>query len=377
MNVPLPRHPSPAKRDPTDQSPPLEVSCSRDFIPWLAAQPLSLAFTTYQTCRLFLLGLKPDGRLSIFERLFDHAMGLWADPEQLVMATRFQLWRFYNVLAQGENYRGYDRLYVPRLGHTTGDLDVHDVALDMDDKIVYVSTLYSCLATLSERYGFKPFWKPPFISELVAEDRCHLNGMAMENGRPRYVTSVSRSDVYEGWRERRHDGGVVIDVSSNEIVASGLSMPHSPRLYNGKLWVLNSGTGEFGFIDREAGKFEPVTFCPGYLRGLAFYKHFAIVGLSKPRKERAFKGLALDDRLREKDSEARCGLMVIDINAGRMVHWVDLQGVVIELYDVQALPGVVRPQALGFRTDEIRRVISIESADSEARHSVTLLDPAE
>ncbi len=376
MNVPLPRHANPAGRDPADTSPPLEVSCSRDFIPWLAEQQLSFAFTTYQTCRLFLLGLKPDGRLSIFERLFDHAMGLWADPEQLIMGTRFQLWRFYNVLDPGESYQGYDRLYVPRAGYTTGDVDAHDVAPGEDGNIVFVSTLYSCLATLSERYGFKPLWKPSFVSELVAEDRCHLNGMAMEDGKPRYVTSVSRSDVYEGWRERRHDGGVVIDVEHDEIIASGLSMPHSPRLYDGKLWVLNSGAGEFGYIDRATEEFEPVAFCPGYLRGLAFHKHYAIVGLSKQRKERAFKGLALDDRLHEKDAEARCGLMVIDLNTGKLAHWVDLKGVVIELYDVQSLPGVVRPQALGFKNDEINRVVAIESADGEARETITLLDSA-
>jgi uncharacterized protein (TIGR03032 family) len=352
--------------------PPLEVSCSPGLVPWLESEDLSLVFTTYQTCRLFFVGRKDEGRPALFERLFDRAMGLAADPERLYLATRSQIWRFDNVLAEGETYRGADRLYVPRIGTTTGGLDVHDMAVDGAGRLIFVNTRYGCLATLSERYSFKPLWRPPFLSELVPEDRCHLNGLAMADGEPRYVTAVSRSDVFNGWRERRADGGVVIDVESGEIVASGLSMPHSPRLYQGELWVHDSGRGEFGKIDLAKGVFEPVTFCPGYLRGLAFHRHHAVVGLSKPR-DRHFQGLALDQRLAEKDSAARCGLMVIDLRNGRLAHWIELEGVVKELYDVGVLPGVKRPQALGFKTDEIHRVVAVEGEDG-GRGDLSWLD---
>jgi len=153
-----------------------------------------------------------------------------------------------------------------------------------------------------------------------------------------------------------------MDVRSNEIVLEGLSMPHSPRVHQGKLWLLDSGSGNFGYVDLERGRFEPVAFCPGYARGLAFIGDFAVVGLSKQRENRTFSGLALDARLREKNIEARCQLQVIDLKRGDVVHSLRIEGVVAELYDVVVLPGVRRPTALGFKSDEIRRVISVGTA---------------
>jgi uncharacterized protein (TIGR03032 family) len=236
------------------------------------------------------------------------------------------------------------------------------VALDAQGRVVFVNTLFGCLATVSETHSFVPLWKPPFLSKLAAEDRCHLNGLAMESGKPRYVTSVSQTDVNDGWRDRRRDGGTVTDVQANSVVCAGLSMPHSPRLYRGKLWLLDSGTGWFGHVDPKTGKFEQVTFCPGYARGLAFHGDFAIVGLSRARENKTFSGLALDENLKEKGAEARCALQVIDLRTGDVVHWLRIEGVVQELYDVVALPGVRRPMALGFKTDEIRRVVSVGPA---------------
>ncbi len=343
--------------------PPLQVQPSRYFPSWLNEAGISLAFTTYQTNRLFLLGTKEDGNLSVFERQFDRPMGLHAEPERLLMNTRWQLWELDNALPPGVSHEGADRLYVPRRAHTTGDIDMHDIAVDKEGRIIFVNTAYSCLATLSDHYSFKPLWQPPFISRLTPEDRCHLNGLAMDEGEPAYVTTVSRSDVTSGWRERRHQGGSLIDVRSGETITDGLSMPHSPRLYQGRLWVLNSGSGELGYVEPESGRFEPIAFCPGFIRGLAFVGDYAIVGLSKPRREKAFSGLALDDWLTEKDAEARCGIWVIDLQGGVIAHWLELEGVVIELYDVQVLQGVKRPKALGFKTDEIQRLITIDTPE--------------
>ena len=112
-----------------------------------------------------------------------------------------------------------------------------------------VNTLFSCLCTLHSSYSFVPRWQPPFISGLAPEDRCHLNGLAMDEGQPAYVTAVSRSDTVDGWRDRRGDGGVVIDVRTNQVVCQGLSMPHSQRLHRGELWVLNAGTGDLGVVN--------------------------------------------------------------------------------------------------------------------------------
>jgi uncharacterized protein (TIGR03032 family) len=340
--------------------PRLEIIASRQFTSWLDEQKLSLAFTTYQSGKLFLIGIKENGRLSVFERTFNRSMGLCGDAQTLYLTTLYQIWRFENALEEGRRQDGYDRLYVPRLAWTTGDVDAHDVAVDGAGRIVFVSTLFSCLATVSERHSFVPLWQPPFVTRLAAEDRCHLNGLAMDNGAPAYVTAVSKSDAREGWREQRRDGGVVIDVRRNQIVLEGLSMPHSPRVHRGRLWLLDSGNGQFGTVDLERGKFEPVAFCPGYARGLAFFGDFALVGLSKPREHKTFSGLPLDERLREKNVEARCQLQVIDLKRGEVLHTLRMEGAAVtELYDVIVLPSVRCPTALGFKTDEIRRLISM------------------
>ncbi|MCE7915291.1 MAG: TIGR03032 family protein [Nitrosomonas sp. PRO4] len=345
----------------TTPAPVLEINTSRQMLAWLAEQNLSIALTTYQIGKLYFIGLKPDKTLSVFERSFNRCMGLCATANGLYMSSLYQIWRFENIFEPGQQQDGYDRLYVPQVGYTTGDLDIHDMAVDFNGRLVFVNTLFSCLATLSDTHSFKPLWQPPFISKLAAEDRCHLNGLAMRQGQPAYMTAVSRSDVADGWREHRTEGGIVIDVSNNEIVCTGLSMPHSPRWYNDRLWLLNSGTGDFGYVDLSTGRFEPLCFCPGYMRGLSFHGHFALVGLSKPRHNKTFSGLPLDNNLKSRNAEARCGIQIIDLRNGDIVHWLRMEGIVEELYDVVALPNIRRPMALGFKTDEIRRVLSIET----------------
>ena len=341
-------------------SPPmLEINTSRQFLAWLAEQRISLALTTYQIGKLYFIGLKPDNEMSVFERNFNRCMGLCASHNGLYMSSLYQMWRFENVLESGQQHESYDRLYVPQMGYTTGDLDIHDIAVDADGQLIFVNTLFSCLATLSETHSFKPLWKPAFISKLAAEDRCHLNGLAMRDGRAAYVTACGSADVSDGWRDHRNGGGIVIDVDSNEIALSGLSMPHSPRWHNGKLWLLNSGTGEFGYADFEQNRFVAVCFCAGYMRGLAFHGDFALVGLSKPRNK-TFTGLSLDQNLKARNAEPRCGIQVIDLKTGDIVHWLRFEGVIEELYDVVVLPNCRRPMALGFKTDEIRRVLSVE-----------------
>ena len=350
--------------DSSSAVPQLEITGSRQFTAWLAEQRVSLAFTTYQTGKLFFIGLQPGGRLSIFERTFNRCMGLWGDGQTLWMTSLYQLWRFENILEPGQLANGYDRLYSPTLGYVTGDIDIHDVAVDGAGRLLFVNTLFSCLATVSDRHSFVPLWQPPFISKLAAEDRCHMNGLALDGGRPRYVTAVSSSDVADGWRDRRRDGGCLLDVTTNEVLVTGLSMPHSPRVYRDRLYLLDSGTGFFGAVDRTARRFEPIAFCPGYLRGLTFVGDFAIVGMSRPRDNKTFSGLMLDENLASRGAEARCGLAVIDLRTGDVVHWLRIEGIVAELYDVIVLPGVQRPMALGFKTDEIRRTISIGAAGS-------------
>ena len=320
----------------------------------LARQNISLAITSYQSGLLYCIGRNAEGGINVHQAPMPKPMGLCLDGNTgLTMTAGYQIMQFENVLEPHQRINDtFDACYVPRRVHVTGSLDAHDVGLDSDGRVIFVNTRFNCLATTSPRHSFEMVWKPAFISALVDEDRCHLNGLAMEDARPRYVTAVSRSDTINGWRDRRADGGIVIDVDSNEIICEGLSMPHSPRVYRGELWVLNAGTGDLGVVKRpESGKgkgmgiFEPRVFCPGFLRGLSFFGNFAFVGLSKPRYER-FEGLALDQRLRDADSEPWCGVQIIDLSSNSCVDWFRIDGAVAELYDLEVMPGRSWPMAV-------------------------------
>jgi uncharacterized protein (TIGR03032 family) len=335
------------------------ASASPGLPDWLASHRVSLALTTYQAGKLILVGLRGDGRLTVFERTFSRCMGLCPDGEDLWLCTLYQIWRFANVLRPGQEYEGHDRLYVPRQGFCTGDLDAHDLAIGRDGRAIFANTRFNCLATVSVRDSFAPVWRPPFITALAPEDRCHLNGLALVDGVPRFATVAADSDVADGWRPRRRDGGRVLEIPSGRVVASGLSMPHSPRFHRGRLWLHNSGEGDFGSVAAGGGPFEPLAFGPGYLRGLDFVGDFAVMGLSRPRRDGAFDGLVLGDRLAGRGVEAFCGLQVVELGTGRVAHWLRIEGLVSELYDVVALRGAVRPMALGFKSDEIRRLLTI------------------
>ena len=343
-----------------EEKPTWEINSSRLFTSWLSTQNASLAFTTYQANKLFLVGANQENDLSIFERTFNRCMGLAVKGSQLWMSSLYQLWRFENFLDPGDLSDGYDAMYVPVSGHTTGDIDIHDIHIKENNSALFVNTRFNCLATLGPKFSFEPVWKPPFIDRIAAEDRCHLNGMAMQNDKPRYVTCVSNSNLSEGWRDHRASGGLVIDVESGEPVIGGLSMPHSPRLYSEKLWILQAGTGEFGYIDVNKGKFEPVCFLPGFARGLTFIGEYAVIGLSKPRNNKTFNGLALNERLKSENTSAKCAAYVVNLRTGDVEHMLEIEGMG-EIYDVAVLPGIRRPKALGFKTDEIRFTIRPEN----------------
>lgn len=341
------------------------LSLSPGFADWLAAQDCALAFTTYQAGRLFMIGRRRDGRVRVHERLIEQCQGLWTDGESLWTSGLHTLWRFANLLpAGGRTPDGVDRRFGPREGRVTGRIDIHDIGVGAVGAgrtgPVFVATAFNCLATVSDSHSFRPLWRPPFISALVGEDRCHLNGLAMDGGRPAYVTAVAACDEADGWRRRRRDGGVVVEVASGEVVADGLSMPHSPRLHEGRLWMLDSGRGELCAIDPRDGARTPVAFCPGYARGLGFAGRYAVIGLSRPRRNRTFEGLELDDRLAASGQAARAGLLVVDLDTGRVAEWLRFERLIDELYDVAVLPGVRQPEAVGFRGELIQRAVTPE-----------------
>ena len=368
---PWPRKHTPALADDSKQAGGFSFEISRMLPAWFEAEGLSLAFTTYQIGKLFLVGLGKDKQLSFTERTFPRVMGLGRHDNGFWMGGLFQVWRFDNYLEPGFHYTDHDALYVPSVGYTTGDVDVHDIHT-RDQLPVFVATRFNCLAEPVPGKSFRAIWRPPFIDRIVPEDRCHLNGMVMQNGEPRFVTCVSQSNVAKGWREDRCGGGVVIDVPSGEVVASGLSMPHSPRLQGDRLWVIQSGTGELGYVDSKTGTFNPVCFLPGFARGLVIHGDWAIVGVSQPRGEnKMFEGLDLQDRLEREDVSACCMIAFVNLKTGNIENWIKVGDPISEIYDVAVLPGVRNPHVLGLRNDDIRFVINPEdgSGTSHSRSS--------
>lgn len=344
----------------------------------------SVAISSYQSNLIYLVGRNRQGGINIHQTTIQRPMGMSAavgdnisfNNKRLTLSTGCGVVQFQNTLEQGQEINeAFDTCYVPRVIYMTGNLDAHVVGVSSENTAIFVNTRFNCLATPSAKYSFEMIWKPPFISELIDEDRCHLNGIAIRGGKPKYVTAISQSDTIDGWRDRRANGGVIIDVESDEIVCTGLSMPHSPRWHNGQLWVLNSGTGELGTVPLEGpdkGKFRPISFCPGFLRGLSFHGNLAIVGLSRPRYKR-FEGLALDARLKEADSDPWCGIQFIDLTTGACVDWLRFDGATDELYDVKFLTDVTCPMAVAPTSGDIAGLITFDGMKAAApkREAVT------
>lgn len=313
----------------------------------------SLLVSTYQAGQLVAVGVA-DGRLNLAFRGFDRAMGIAVGDDRIAVAGRGQVWSLadHSELAAAMAPAGrHDRCWLPRSSVVTGEIQSHEVAWGSDDsgqpELWVVNTRFSCLATLDPRYSFVPRWRPPFISQLTPQDRCHLNGVAMRDGAPAFVTAMARTDEPGGWRASRNDSGVVLDVASGAAVTSGLAMPHSPRWRDGNLFVLNSGYGRLERVDLETGQREVVAAVPGYARGLALHRGLAFVGLSRIRETTTFGGTpiaAYADQL-------KCGVGVIELSTGNTVATLQFANGVEEIFDVQVLPGVRCP-TLGSQPDE-------------------------
>lgn len=335
----------------------VESAVSEGFSEWISRAGGTLVVSTYQAGKVAMIGW--DGRrVNLLMRQFDKPLGLAVQGRRIVLATRNDVIFFADAPALAEHYLEgdpgrYDALFLPRVTYHTGDLNTHDVAFQGDD-VILVNTRFSCLARLSATFNFTPFWRPAFVSDLVPEDRCHLNGLAMRDGRPAYVTALGTTDAAGAWRANKAQGGVLLDVDSGQVIRDGLSMPHSPRWHNGRLWVLNSGTGELWIVDPANGHADVVCELPGYLRGLCFAGPYAVIGLSKIREKHIFGGLPVQKRC----SQLLCGLAVIDLRSGAPMGMFEYTVGCEELYDIQFLPGLHRPMILNLEKAGAREAMT-------------------
>src|SRR5262245_19749148 len=335
----------------TESAPPLRSVHTTTFPQILAKIAASVLVSTYQAGKLIILR---NERWPPNTRFLDFTlpMGLATSQGKLAVGTSVGIQEFHNVPAvcskldaaagelAGAAKPKHDACFLPRRSHTTGDVQIHEMAW-IGDELWFVNTAFSCLSTRSDTNSFEVNWRPPFIDQLLPADFCHLNGLAVRDGRAAYVTALGQTKTPGGWRANKRDGGILIDVRSNEIVARGLSMPHSPRWHREQLWLLESGDGSLGTVDLDTGRYESIVHLPGFTRGLSFLGKFAFVGLSQVRESAVFSGIPLVDRLEQADRV--CGVWIVDIQSAEILGFVRFEDAVQEIFAVELLLGTHYP----------------------------------
>lgn len=323
----------------------------------LTALGASVLVTTYQAGRVVVVRAEA-GQVNTHLRSFQTPMGVALDGRRLALGTQTAVWEFHDQPAAARKLEPagrHDALFLPRAIHVTGRIAGHEMEYGAGGELWVVNTRFSCLCTLDRAHSFTPRWRPPFVTALDTSDRCHLNGLALEGGAPKYVTALGATDNNAAWRAAKASGGVLLDVPSGEFVARGLSMPHSPRVYRDRLWVCESGAGTLGVVDPASGRYEAVAAVPGFTRGLDFLGHFAFVGLSQVRETALFSGIPITDRLPVE--ERRCGLWVIDLRSGQTVAFLRFDAGVQEVFAVRVLPGARFPDLM----DDVNDATTAES----------------
>jgi uncharacterized protein (TIGR03032 family) len=336
----------PKETPPPDAGPsPLRSVHTTTFPVILEQLRSSLFVTTYQAGKLVILR-SDGGVINTHFRAFNKPMGLAVGRGRLAIGTAVDVWEFRNVpavCAKLDPPEKHDACFLPRAAHVTGDVQIHEMAYIGDD-VLFVNTRFSCLATHDPDHSFAPVWRPKFISQYTPDDRCHLNGLGLMDGQPRWVTALGETDTAGGWRENKKSGGILIDIPTNEIIARNLSMPHSPRWHAGRLWLLESGTGSLGHVDLNSGKYEPIVHLDGFTRGMEMVGNLAFIGLSQVRETAIFSGIQITERLQE--TERTCGVWVVDIQRGEVIAFLKFEEAVQEIFAVALLPGVRYPDLI-------------------------------
>ncbi|SMD34638.1 TIGR03032 family protein [Reichenbachiella faecimaris] len=341
----------------TTEKPPFYSTYSPNIPEILWKNKLTIAITTYQAGKVIFISANSENGLIQLPRDFRKAMGMAYHGGKMAIATREEVVILKNTPSLAKGYpkmpNTYDGLFMPRATYMTGEVDLHDMAWGQAG-LWAVNTRFSCLSMINDDYSFEPKWQPSFISDLVPEDRCHLNGMAMKNGHPEFVTSLGTTNSAFGWRENKAKGGAMIHVPSGEILTTGLAMPHSPRLEGNKLFALLSATGELIEVDQQSGKYEVVTKIPGFVRGMSRYGNLLFIGLSKMRKSSpTFKDLPIAQE------SIFPGIVVVDANTGKIVGHIKYETSLEEIYDVKIISGMLRPGIMGVNTDDHRNGLSL------------------
>lgn len=324
------------------------VSYDRYFLHWMQTNNYSFIITSYSSNKVMCIGSDDDDKISIWETNLARPMGLGYNykTSALYVTNMGHLFRYENKGPEVDPDHGnFDVNYYPQMCYIGGDVDIHDVR-PAGEKVYYCSALFNCVCEPSVTKTFDLYWTPPWIKytdRLPGEDRCHLNGLCCVDDKPRYVTCVGQGNVVGSWKSTI-DNGVVYDIVADRKVCEGLISPHSPKWYQGKLWILETGTGNLGYIQDD--KFIAKKFLPGFLRGLDFVDHYAVVCSSLDRHDTSFDKIPLGDILKKAGVESMCGLFVVDLNTFDTVHELKFTSGPRELYDIVCLKNVRRPKII-------------------------------
>ena len=307
----------------------------------------TIAITTYQAGKLVFISAKDENTLIQLPRTFDKPMGIAENSagNKIALACKDEVIVFANSTELAKYYPNapgkYDSLYLPRATYHTGQLDIHDLNFGEGGELYAVNTSFSCIVKIDDNFNFTPYWQPPFIDGIRSEDRCHLNGMAMLNGKPKYATAFNQGNTFQSWRENVTKTGVIIDVETNKIILENLGMPHSPRIFNNQLYVLLSATGELIRVNPDNCSYEVVVKIDGFVRGMDLHKDYLFIGLSKLRKNSSTFA-ALD--FAESANEA--AIMIIHLPTAAVAGKITYQSSLDEIYDVHILADKTRPNIL-------------------------------
>ncbi|GAX88391.1 conserved hypothetical protein [Lebetimonas natsushimae] len=306
---------------------------SQSFFEILNRYKFTLAISTYNSNQVFLLGTY-NNKLTIDYKTIKRPMGMYSDAKSFYIGEKNSIYHFANFIAATEKLEPkdkYNACFLPLNIHNTGMIDIHEMA--KGDDLYFVNTKFSCISTLKDDVSFKVYWKPWFISKLEPVDKCHLNGIALYNNKPKYATALSTTDTPLGWKKYKADGGVLIDVTENKIILDKLSMPHSPKIYANALFYLESGKGTLNVYDFKTKKTATIVKLPGFTRGLRFFDRFALVGVSKVRESATFSGLEIT-----KLEKRVCGVWVVDIISKKIVGFFEFKEGIDEIFDITLLP---------------------------------------
>lgn len=317
----------------------------------LANLNISLVVSTYQAGKVILVR-NDGGTINTHFRNFHKPMGIAVHNHKLTIGGTKTVWYLRNQPALAEKLEPvgkHDACYLPRRIHVTGNIDIHEMSWSAENELWLVNTRFSCLCTLDHEHSFHPRWRPSFITGLAPEDRCHLNGLGMLNGYPKFVTALGETDTQGGWRKNKANGGILMDVENNDVLLRGLSMPHSPRWYDDQLWLLESGKGSLAVVDQNTETWQKVAEVPGFTRGLDFVGPLAFIGLSKVRESAVFSGIPIVDRVEERT----CGVWVVNVQTGQTVAFLRFEEGVEEIFAVQVLKGVRFPEILEWQDERV------------------------